>query len=1396
MNRMYKVIWNRAKQCYTVVSEIAVSCTKAPSGRGTRNTAAAVMAAMLLTGGLAFGMPEMVSAAEPAGEPTAPNQYVAYKGNIQYDNYHFDQKSGYYVRNGYSITVTDGDKGYTPLSGNNTIIDVTWLGEYDGKTIPKPTDILESVTSIIEHSGTVTNLGESLNQVIASGYAGASKSGGTAVDGSWNYIIKDPDNGWTNSPLISRNNKKDGYVDLVTGGDRPHGFVFASKDGDLQWDDSFQAYKYKGNIVSLKNTYVIDGKIGVFTNASGTAVYTGQVFGKNNEVLMTANKDGKYYSYWASPVTDPHVYMATYTVDDYNKDKKALSDNDTSLHNDDIKRVKAENVTVDGNKGITIGLIRNGKNENETPVDGAITITSGGGTNGNDTYISLTGKDGTKTVEQQFNTGSKVAATRNSDNQLSTLTINGENYTIPQGKTYTAGKGISIDNGSVITSAVDITDGKNTKVTKVTKEENENEITYKVDVVADGKVEGNNTSIVTGDTVYNALQNISWKAQVNGSDAKTIKKDGTLNFVNGDHISITSETDGIKISTSDLADQNLSNITNKGNTVIKNLAQEAVTVVSGTNTTVTPSTDANKNLTYTVDVNKDLEEIHSINNVNIQKGVDIANDTEGTIKIHALNDGKIGMLDLNNVHVTDQRVGNLSNTEWNDNYKITSGQAATEDQLQKAVKGIQENVDGKEFVLTADKGSKVQRKLSDGIKIAGGTNISTVADNGKGTITVNLDDNIKLTDQGKVAIGDQVQLDGSMLKIDNAKLNKDGLEVGTDGKKATYRDSGVKIQKDGNSAELTDARLTIKGQDGLITKLDDKHLQIGGYTYINSSGIHANNKKITDVADGEISATSKEAVNGSQLKAIADKAEQAQSSHTIVTAEGQTAPEGETYTDGNIQISKKTDPNTKQATYDVKLNDVITLGEDATRKITIDGNDGLITMGSTLNLGYQEGFTNNDKFATPETGYFLTGLGNTTFHIKDGGYKAYAGSSRAATEGQLYDAFDFLNQKIDGITINGTTGKKDESGTGGTTGKDETGGSGSGSGETGGTGTVTGSNNIVVTKDPHTDPDSPGWTLDLNNDKIHLGGKGGSVDIEGNKGSITATDSFTVNKDGKVSSLTADSLTVGGNKYITSAGIDANKQKITNVAPGEISAASMDAVNGSQLYGVKQDVSNNTQNISILNNRIGAVDKHVNEAAAGAAALAALHPLDFDPEDKLSFSAGYGRYKGEGSTALGAYYQPNENILVGTSTTIGNGDEMWNATVSFKLGSGSGLALNRTAMAKKMASMEEENKDLRARVDLLSKQVEVLLNLLDTSKSKDFPDVPKNHWAYEAVSRLGGNGIVDGFPDGEFKGDRTLTRFEMAQMIYNALKQGAKAEARLVEEFRPELEAIASKDGK
>ena len=219
-------------------------------------------------------------------------------------------------------------------------------------------------------------------------------------------------------------------------------------------------------------------------------------------------------------------------------------------------------------------------------------------------------------------------------------------------------------------------------------------------------------------------------------------------------------------------------------------------------------------------------------------------------------------------------------------------------------------------------------------------------------------------------------------------------------------------------------------------------------------------------------------------------------------------------------------------------------------------------------------------------------------------------------------------------------------------------------------------------------------------------------------------------------------------------------------------------------------IAQNRQDINNLNRRVDNLDSRIDKVGAGAAALAALHPLDFDPDAKWDFAAGYGNYNGENAVAVGTFYRPNEDTMFSVGGTFGNGENMINAGVSLKIGAGSShVTTSRTAMAKEIKSMRDVVAKQDAQIQKLTAMVNALVGVqTETDTTTMFPDVPENHWAYEAVAAMAKSGLVKGYPDGEFKGDRNMTRYEFAQIVYNAIQAGAEVDARLVEEFKPELE--------
>lgn len=320
----------------------------------------------------------------------------------------------------------------------------------------------------------------------------------------------------------------------------------------------------------------------------------------------------------------------------------------------------------------------------------------------------------------------------------------------------------------------------------------------------------------------------------------------------------------------------------------------------------------------------------------------------------------------------------------------------------------------------------------------------------------------------------------------------------------------------------------------------------------------------------------------------------------------------------------------------------------------------------------------------------------------------------------------------------------------------------------------------------------------MNNDGVKVG-----TDVSLNKDGLKVGDKVSVSATavtaGKTS-ISDEGVKVGDKTYINDKGLNANGQNITNVADGKVEKDSKDAINGGQLHQAKADINNRidgVENQVISNsNRINQLGNRVNKVGAGAAALAALHPMDFDPDDKLTFSAGYGNYGGENAAAIGAYYRPDEKVMFSVGGTVGNGENMVNAGISFALDRTNHVSNSRTALAREVIDLRGQLAVMGAKMAKMEKA----LGMLDETKTKLFPDIPANHWAYEYIAKLAGNGYIEGYPDGNFGGDRLMTRYEFAAMLYRAIENGAALEEKIIKEFEPELgrirvDRISGEDG-
>ena len=712
------------------------------------------------------------------------------------------------------------------------------------------------------------------------------------------------------------------------------------------------------------------------------------------------------------------------------------------------------------------------------------------------------------------------------------------------------------------------------------------------------------------------------------------------------------------------------------------------------------------------------------------------------------------------------------------------------------------------------------------------------------------------TKEEVATLNDGMKYGGDTGNVIKKKLNEQVNVVGgiTDTNKLTTEDN-LGVVSDGNNNLKVRLAKALKGLESITagdTFINNNGITIsngaaGNTVSLTKNGLDNGGNKITNVAAGDVSANSTDAVNGSQLHDVKTLAGQ----HTTVKAK-----------DSNITVTEGTN-GTGGKEYTVGLGDKVTLGTDPSKQVSIDGTTGIIKAGDKVTIDGTTGNIDAGKVKINGKDGTVNGLTNKTWDPNN------ITSGQAATEDQL----KAVDQKItntseeltkkgmnfagnegefhrnlgDKVTIKGegtkaaseysgeniktfadangnltvkmdknlktetivATGKNGKDGKIGINGKDgvTTNISVTRDGKPG----VDGAPGATTTRIVYEKPDGTKEEVATLNDGMKYGGDTGNVikkklneqvNVVGgitDTNKLTTEDNLGVVSDGNnnlkvrmakdlkgLNSVTTNTLTVGDVK-IDNSGINAGNKKITNVAAGDISANSTDAVNGGQLWKTNQTINNIGGAVNELGDRMDRV-------GAGAAALAALHPLDFDPDDKWDVAAGYGNYKDAHAVSVGAFYRPNEDTMFSVGGSFGGGENMVNAGVSVKLGQGNHVSTSRVALAK-------EVEDLKAIVKAQSAEIKAMRGAMQSGasvmKDVNFPDVPKDHWAYSYVKSLADRGLLEGYPDGEFKGDRSMTRYEFAAIIYRALQNGAPIDsdmAKAIGEFDPEINRIKDLD--
>lgn len=722
--------------------------------------------------------------------------------------------------------------------------------------------------------------------------------------------------------------------------------------------------------------------------------------------------------------------------------------------------------------------------------------------------------------------------------------------------------------------------------------------------------------------------------------------------------------------------------------------------------------------------------------------------------------------------------------------------------------------DGLKFV--GNDGQEVTRKLNETLSIKGGLDKDAVAKassknlgvrkSGDGLeivmtdtpdfekVTVGKDAAKKITIGGQTVTGKKSDgTDGTaetgnyITGLDNTKWNKDnvvanraategqlrdiagsitnqqqggGFALSSDEKgadKIVKQDLGKAIQIKGDTTYKADGKVEKAGNiktsidNGAIKVELNKDVDLGndgsikaGNTTVNSNGVETNKVKVGDITitDQGINGGAKKITNiasgidGKQYAEASDN--NAASIGDVKQLAKNEAKASEAKSGKNITVKDD---------HTVNLNDDITLGDAPNKQVAIKGSNGQVVIGSgdsAMTLGKQ---SNTAGDSNPADGNYLNGLDNREWdgeHIQNG---------RAATEDQLKTVSDKVN-----------SGRKFQ----GDDGKDVTVDLGKTLNIKGGAADVSDAKNIGIVRG------------DDNTLNVRL-----AQDLTG-LNSVT-TGSTTINNSG----LTVKTGDANRTITVQDGKVDMGGNQIHNVAPGK---APTDAVNVSQLQQTGRAINQ-------LGNSVNKLGARVDRVGANSAALAALHPLDFDPDDKLDFAVGAGSYSGANAVALGAFYRPNEDVMFSLGGSTGGGENMVNIGATFKLGQHNHVSNSRVAMAKEIRGLKE----LVAKQEGEMQQLKTLMNqmagrtVMKVDKDALFPDIPENHWAYDYVTKLARAGIVEGYEDGEFKGNRMMTRYEFAAVIYRAIMAGAGSNpaldqdgtlGKLVKEFDGELKYI------
>lgn len=1277
MNKIYKVVWNKARNCYVVASEFAKNHSTSSVSKKKVSIAA------ILAAGMLSGFSPMVSGAANITDTTTPPKMIGYEQKWDTDTskgkLSTSIKAYQYQGNSLQLNKLEFIKGKTSKGQNSLTIR---LGAYvDGVNKEANIGFVDTNTTNAELSTTIDNktgeikssLKDSDDKTVTSTVNISKYVEGKIADSV--AVVYDKNK--TSLKSTNSNGVGENAIALGKGASAVANSI-AIGNGAYTQDGN----REKGQSVALGN--------GAVTGAKSTSIGAKAVGGREGTITIGANaNNGAVYATIVG--TDSSINYesrnsgAVSTVigskNSIKNDKKTYSGVASSILGAANTIENSNGVTIQGTGNTVTGaykdmnlnisdllkLYRGDYSVLSEKENGAIAIIGGANTISSQTSSTVIGFG--NTLKGENSTGVFTAGSHNKLTNVSNSLIMGDNNTLEGRKnvislgnnnTVDADDAVAIGNGTTVTAKSGVAIGVGSVADRVAGKEK-----GVVGAFAPEKIDATNQSTWTstagavsvGDTVNNITRQITNVAA--GSE----------------------DTDAVNVSQL----KGVETIANKGWNLTTGVVTDATQVKPGD--TVDFSGDKNISVSHKgTDVSIALKDTLTLGS-NATDDYVTVDGVKGTVWAgHAVSAGNV------NMNGDSGEITGLTNTTLNSKDFATTGRAATEEQLK----------------LVKNQADSAATEASKHSKVVNGSNITVeeTAQDGQKTYKVGLNKNL----EGIESISNS-----------DAKIN--------------LNDTGVVISKGKDKTfSITDTGMgmSVIGDDYVT-----RSIMIGKTGTVISGGLSVAGSKITNVAAGEADT---DAVNVGQLNAAVSKGNT--DTHIDYFKDYTVGADNKVSMDvvnkngdkiGNVTI--------KDVAKASDLGDVSKIADDIKNK---KGNTTVVDAVNNVNKKVGDlNYSNVEKGDIKDGDSSTTAIGKLNQKLSD--VEQTAGKHSSVSAGDS-------NINVDG------SGKNDAGGI---------------------------DYKVSLKKNLTLDSVTTGGTV-MNTNGVKVG-----ENVSLTKDGLTAGDTKVTNA----------GLSIGDKTYVSKDGLNANNQTITNVADGKVEKGSTDAVNGGQLYETNQAIANNATNISSLSHSISNLDNRVNKVGAGAAALAALHPLDFDPDAKWDFAAGYGNYRGTNAAAVGAYYRPNEDTMFSVGGTFGNGENMVNAGVSFKLGAGSShVSTSRVAMAK-------EIKELRAHMaaqDKLIAQLTGPVNALTGSHIQAdlntlFPDVPKNHWAYDYVTKLAQAGYIEGYPDGNFKGDAMMTRYEFAAVIYRAMMNGAARDAKLggdenlnklLKEFEPELEYI------